>query len=226
MSENRPPQSKYLVLACLAVLGYLASLLPCRAALWRMDTNLSHSMSVLQQIECHITVVLSFLQLVFVIGLFYRIFCRNPESPRAFWYFVAISTLVMGLDFICFSDAGGFLHIPDAIMNPLFILVDIDRVALVIWCFFTTDIALKIAMSDNQEATTKDMTALSHEIMSRPEYAAFLAENPERRFLYWEDLPLEFEKWLNPVKIADQADADQAAAKSAEDVPVVGGRPS
>lgn len=34
-------------------------------------------------------------------------------------------------------------------------------------------------------------------IRNRPEYESFLADNPEHRFLYDEDLPTEFEKWID-----------------------------
>jgi len=37
---------------------------------------------------------------------------------------------------------------------------------------------------------------VAEEIQSRPEYEYFLQDDPERRYLYYEQLPLEFDKWL------------------------------
>lgn len=56
--------------------------------------------------------------------------------------------------------------------------------------------------------------------MSRPEYGAFLAEDPERQYLYWEDLPFEFEKWLNKIKMAEHPCTGQPAiCPAGEDPP-------
>jgi hypothetical protein len=219
MSESYRPRRDCLILAGLAFLGYLASLLPARAAIWNLRIDLSHSLSVSQQIRYLTTITLSFLQLIIVICLLIRAFCKNPESPRAFWYFVAILTAIMGLDFTYFSDIGDFMHTPDAIIDPLFFVVYLDRIVLGAWCWLTIGFALKIAIFGNNEATAKNTRALSREIMSRPEYGAFLAENPERQYLYWEDLPDEFERWLNPIKIAEQPGPAQPATQPADKFP-------
>ena len=218
MSESYRLRSNCLIVAGLALLGFLASLLPARAAIWNLRIDLSHSLSISQQIRYLTTIILSLLQLIMAIWLLIRAFCINPESPRAFWYFVAILTAIMGLDFIYFSDIGDFMHTPDAIIDPWFFFVYLNRIVLVVWCWLTIGFALNIAIFGNNEATAKDTRALSREIMSRPEYGAFLAENPERQYLYWEDLPVEFERWLNPIKIAEPAGADQPTTKPADKV--------
>ena len=47
------------------------------------------------------------------------------------------------------------------------------------------------------------------QIRNRPEYESFLADDPERRFLYDEDLPNEFEKWVDQKQRSEILDGDR-----------------
>jgi len=41
-----------------------------------------------------------------------------------------------------------------------------------------------------------DYREVAAEIQARPDYDNFIQEDPKRRYLYYEQLPLEFDKWL------------------------------
>jgi len=47
-----------------------------------------------------------------------------------------------------------------------------------------------------RQAPRTDYRRTAGEIEARPEYEYFIQEDPERRYLHYEELPLEFAKWL------------------------------
>ena len=119
----------------------------------------------------------------------------------------------MGLDFTLFATATAFQHTPDAILDYSYIYLIVLGIVSVIWIIPTIILSLKIARYGHKtppEKSTREFNKPkasrheSNEIMSRPEYGTFLAENPDRQYLYWEDLPVEFEKWLHHVKNTEQ----------------------
>lgn len=159
------------------------------------------------------------------------------KNPKLLWLIppvcgIVSAMFIYGLIFICVADdSAGLVHFIEGTFTWVFWLIDALNLGpygcegmiwlgiapglawflfgAVLGAIWAVMIFLRLRRS-GQLPPRINYRKVAEEIQARPEYESFLQEDPERRYLYYEQLPLEFNKWLQ-LRLDTKTDANNSA---------------